>query len=393
LTGRVEDTARYHIAAQALLPQAFFLTFIWPSYLGALVDHKGFTNKQIADVASADSIGGLAALLLLTAVLTRIDRRHALLAGVGVLSLANLFNLGVDSYGATLALRTVAGFATVWIFGLAVAYFGNTALPERWFAWRATIAVVLQGVLFLAAPRLIAAFGVESLYLGGLLLTPLSLWAIANLPARPLPYRAPPAPPVPGTLTRRRVAVWWLVVGVGMFSFYYQPLFVFSERLGHDIGLDANALGLALAVTTVIGVIGSLAVSWQGERFGRTLPIFASGIIGIGIAFMLTRVNAVLPYWIALSLFSIIWSYMPCYLMGFVAVADPDGRLAVGAQAVAMVATILSTAITGLLLDRYGLGAPGIVAMVGMAACVAITMVGAGLYARERRAAMMTESL
>jgi predicted MFS family arabinose efflux permease len=247
--------------------------------------------------------------------------------------------------------------------------------------------------LFLAAPRLIAAFGVESLYLGGLLLTPLSLWAIANLPARPLPYRAPPAPPVPGTLTRRRVAVWWLVVGVGMFSFYYQPLFVFSERLGHDIGLDANALGLALAVTTVIGVIGSLAVSWQGERFGRTLPIFASGIIGIGIAFMLTRVNAVLPYWIALSLFSIIWSYMPCYLMGFVAVADPDGRLAVGAQAVAMVATILSTAITGLLLDRYGLGAPGIVAMVGMAACVAITMVGAGLYARERRAAMMTESL
>jgi predicted MFS family arabinose efflux permease len=387
MTGRVEDTNRYHIAAQALLPQAFFLTFIWPSYLGALVDHKGFTNKQIADVASADSAGGLAALLLLTAVLTRIDRRWALLAGVGVLSLANLLAIAFDSFVATLLLRALAGFATVWIFGLAVAYFGNTALPERWFAWRATVAVVLQGVLFLAAPRLIAAFGIESLYLGGLVLTPLSLWAIANLPRRPLPYRPPLPAPMPGTTMARRRAVWWLVLGVGMFSFYYQPLFVFSERLGNQIGLDADALGLALAVTTVIGVVGSLAVAWQGERFGRTLPILASGILGIGIAFMLTRVDAVLPYWIGLSLFSIVWSYMPCYLMGFVAVADPDGRLAVGAQAVAMVATILSTAITGLLLDRFGLGAPGIVAMAGMAACVTITMAGAALLARESSAA------
>jgi predicted MFS family arabinose efflux permease len=390
MTGRVEDTNRYHIAAQALLPQAFFLTFIWPTYLGALVDHKGFTNKQIADVASADSAGGLAALLLLTVVLTRIDRRHALLAGVGLLSLANLLNLAFDSYGATLALRAFAGFATVWIFGLAVAYFGNTALPERWFAWRATVAVVLQGLLFLAAPRLIATFGIEALYLGGLVLTPLSLWAIANLPRRPLPYRLPPPPPIRGTDVTGRGAVWWLVVGVGMFSFYYQPLFVFSERLGHEIGLDADALGLVLGVTTVIGVIGSLAVAWQGERFGRTLPILASGVLGIGIAFMLTRVDTVLPYWIGLSLFSIIWSYMPCYLMGFVAVADPDGRLAVGAQAVAMVATILSTAITGLLLDRFGLSAPGLVAMAGMAACVAITLVGAWLYGRERRAALKT---
>lgn len=386
MTERVEDTLRYHVAAQALLPQGFFLTFIWPSYLGALVDHKGFTNKQIADVASADSLGGLFALLLLTAVLTRIDRRRALLGGIGLLSLANVVNIAFDGYWATMVLRAIAGFASVWIFGLAVAFFGNTALPERWFAWRATVAVIMQGILFLAAPQLITGFGIEALYLGGLLLTPLSLWAIANLPRRPLPYRSLPAPPEPGIVVAHRASMWWLVFGLGLFSFYYQPLFVFSERLGAQIGLNAEALGLALAVTTVIGIVGSLAVSWQGERFGRTLPILGSGILGIGIAVMLTRADAVVPYWIGLSLFSIVWSYMPCYLMGFVAVADPDGRLAVGAQAVAMVATILSTAIVGLLLDRFGLGAPGIVAMAGMAACVAVTMVGAWLFARERQA-------
>ena len=387
MTARDEDSWRYHLAAQLLLPQAFFITFIFPSYLGALADHKGFSNRDLADVASADSTGGLAALLLLTALLPRLDRRHALLAGFGVLAAANLANIWFDSYAATILLRGLAGLASTWIFGLAVAFFSNTALPERWFAWRATIAVVLQALLFLAVPRLVNAFGIEALYVGGLALTPLSLWAIANLPRRPQRYRPPLRTRADGS-PGPRAALWWLVAASGLFSFYYQPLFVFSERLGKQIGLDDNALGLALAVTTLLGMIGSLAVSWQGERFGRALPILVSGLVGLATALVLTRVATVLPYWLALSMFSIIWSYLPCYLMGFVAIADPDGRFAVGAQAVAAAATIASTAATGLLLDRFGLQAPGLVAMAGMAGCITAAMVGAALFARQHRTAV-----
>jgi predicted MFS family arabinose efflux permease len=367
-----------------------FVISVMPTYLGALADHKGLTGREIAWVGAADSAGALISLVVLASVLQRLERRWALFAGLMLMALCNLGNLFLGSYAATLVLRGLHGMASTILFGLAVAYFSNTAEPERWFAWRATVAVGLQSILFVLSPWMIGRFGVESLYLASLLFTPLTFWAILSLPQRPQPYRLEiaAAREAPG---RWRIGVEMvlartcLLVATALFSFYYQPLFTFSERLGRTVGMDEQTVGSTLAVTTLIGVLGSLAVSVQGNRFGRSWPLWGSGLVAIATAAMLSGTHNVGTYWLGLSLFSIVWSYFPCYQFSLVALADASGSLAVAAQAVAAGTAMAASGLTGELLDRFGLAIPGWVAFWGMVATLAVTMLGDWLLARAER--------
>jgi predicted MFS family arabinose efflux permease len=389
---RIEDTLRYHVAAQIVLLQGLGVSFILPVYLGALAERHQFTNEQLAAVATADSAGGLVALALLTALIARVNRRSTMLIAAGVLAAANIANAFFTTFESTLALRFVSGAAGLWTFGCAHAYYSNTAQPERWFAMRATIAVIIQSAGFSLAPRFIAEFGVEGVYWLVAALTPITVIAALQLPSRPDPYPRTDKTtmPVAGSRnpygdSRLLTALILWAAAMGAWSFYYQPLFVFSERIGDRIGLDAQAIGQALAVTTLLGVIGSLAVTAQGDRFGRATPFFLSGLVALGVAITMMTVTEVGTYWFALALFSIVWSYLPCFLMGFVAVADTGGRFVVAIHLVAIAAATMSTALTGALIEKFGLEAPALVSIGGVIACLIFGTAGAAVYARRRK--------
>jgi hypothetical protein len=230
------------------------------------------------------------------------------------------------------------------------------------------------------------------IYWISLAFTPLTIWAILKLPEKPKPYAAV----TDGTNTdvsagnprgaQRAVLLaiaLWLAASFA-FGFYYQPLFVFSERLGDRIGLSLEQVGTVLAVSTLLGVIGSAAVSLQGDRFGRAGPIVIGAMGGLAVCLLLYLSPSVPNYWIGLSLFSIVWSYLPCFIQGYIAIADRSGRAIVAAQFVNVGGAALATAILGALITRAGLDIAVYVGMAGIVATGALALCGAAFYAGRR---------
>jgi hypothetical protein len=138
-------------------------------------------------------------------------------------------------------------------------------------------------------------------------------------------------------------------------------------------------------VSTFLGIIGSLAVSWQGDSWGRARPIALGCAAGLGVCLLLMNSHAVSAYWVGLSIFSVVWSYLPCFMLGYLSVADRSGRFVVASQLAVIAGTMLSTAVTGLLLQRFGLDAAARVSIVGIVATFTLSMVGAFVYQQVTR--------
>lgn len=390
-TQRVEDTLKYHIAAQLLPLQGLFVVMVMPIYSGGLVKQFGFSSAQIAQLATADSVGSFISLAALTIWLKSMDRKLIAYIALAIIIGSNLANSVLTDYASTLVLRALHGAAGTAIFGLACAFYGNTAQPDRWFAWRATLAVCIQSLAFQFAPKLIDTQGVSAIYFVSVMFTPLTLWAIANLPNRPLPYLSHRHGDLERAVTDARDTkqpniiipiLLWLVASAA-FGFYYQPLFVFSERLGDQIGLSLEQVGTVLAVSTFLGIIGSIAVSWQGDRLGRALPIALGTLAGLAVCLLLYFWQTIPSYWIGLSLFSIVWSYLPCFMQGYISVSDRSGRAIVAAQLLNVGGAALATTILGVIIDRAGLNSAVYLAIIGIILTGVFALVGAALYRRK----------
>jgi predicted MFS family arabinose efflux permease len=111
----------------------------------ALVNNLGFTAEQVGRVWGAD-LGGLSIGAILAALLlTRINRRHLVLAGVILCIVANALCLFTVDYEPLLWLRIAAGIGSGIFTGTAVATLGGTSKPERAFN------ILLLGFSFSAA--------------------------------------------------------------------------------------------------------------------------------------------------------------------------------------------------------------------------------------------------
>ena len=127
-----------------------------------------------------------------------------------------------------------------------------------------------------------------------------------------------------------------------------------------------------------------MAVSWQGDRWGRLRPILVSAAAALSVPIILLSLHTIPAYWFSLTLFSIVWSYLPCYLFGYLSTGDRSGRYVIASQLVTSMTAMLATAVIGVLLKTFGLDAAARVSMVGIGASTLLAVAGAVVFYSKR---------
>jgi MFS family permease len=344
-------------------------TILMPMIVGGLVDGRGLSEQQAANVASLEGLGLVVASVLAAAWIRKVSWVRALLASILAYAALNAASAGLETYAPLLAIRFLAGVAGGNLFAVTVAALGDNREPDRAFGLAQAVQGVMMLAAFFAAPHLLAAGKVGALYwmlgAGALAMLPALLWFPA---AGRAPARVDAGPGGTGN-----VALIWLglvasvVFFVNVFGFW-----AFVERIGQSAGLPADTIGLALGVSQGMAIAGALAAAWASDRHGRYLPLLAV-LAGQWLALFAVhgRFGAV-GYFFSTGVFQALFIVGVSYQMGAIAALDVRGRFLVMMTAAQGLGAALGPPLAAALIGA-GEDYRGIVRMAALA-CLASTL-------------------
>jgi predicted MFS family arabinose efflux permease len=315
-----------------------------PIIVGALMEARGFGETAVGLLGSAE-LGGMAAASLLAAgPLRRRSRRGFGLAGVAIAVVGHGLSALPLSYSALLMMRIVAGVGE----GIAVASGGAAAAgaaePDRLFAESTVIVGLLGGLLLTALPYVSVPYGPAGAYCA---------LAILSLTVIPFVLWLPDPPPLRGDEaeegTPNRALGLLAITAFLLFALGQNGLWTFDERIGVGAGLSVETVGLALGVTSLLGLAGAGLAWWINVRVGRSLPIVAGVLVYVASALALIYVPNGPVFWGANLVWAIAYLFTLPFFMGTLAALDPRGRWAASGTGMASIGGAAGPLFGGLL--------------------------------------------
>ncbi len=383
----------YVLSVQILLLFAAIPGLTGPVWWGAVVRERGYDIVALGTMQTVNAIAGFVVGTLLAVTLQRLDRRMVMVGAGLVMLAAELATNFTTSLPAFFAVRAMQSTAMGVVSILGVVYLGYTASPTKAYAWYTTLQTLMQALALFALPVLSKSFG-----LSGVQWTLAATAGLIALLALRMPRKAPvmPAPrtamAASGEATGQAPAIAWIpaipaVFSLFAFNFYTTDFFAYSERFGNARGIDAETIGLVLGVTTAVGLPASLFVSWLGERIGLFWPVVIGAVFGVASAAMLLLPQFGLPgYWVAMGVFSLVWSFVYPFLLSLFMKLDPLGRLTVATQPIRMALNVGLTAMTTAATAWWGLPAVAWLAGAGIVLCPLAVWLALRLNARHATA-------
>lgn len=378
------------LSVQMLLLFAAIPGLTGPVWWGAVVKERGYDIVALGTMQTINSITGFVVGTLLAVTLQRLDRRMVMVGGALVMVAAELATNVTTSLPAFFAVRAMNATAMGVVSILGIVYLGYTTSPTKAYAWYTTLQTLMQSLALFALPVLSRSFGLTGVQ-----------WALATtagmiaLLALRMPRKVPVAPAAngigqaAGNIDNQLLPIAWIPAIPAIFSwfafnFYITDFFAYSERFGNARGIDGETIGLVLAVTTAMGVPASLFVAWLGERIGLFWPVALGAVFGVGSAALLLLPMFGLPgYWVAMGVFSLVWSFVYPFLLSLFMKIDPLGRLTVATQPIRMALNVGMAAITTGATAWWGLPAVAWLAGAAILLCPLAVWLALRLNARH----------
>lgn len=244
------------------------------------------------------------------------------------------FAMALGATGAALAGNSisigialgVAGLGGGMLFSLAVSIISSSASCDRNFGWLLVCQQVLAALALAVIPTLIIPiWGVKGM-LVAIALISLTLATTAKLCGDSVSVAV--------SSTGGRIAgahVIAVTFGLAALAVHFaglSALWAFVERIGAQNSLSISEIGAALSLSMLAGLLGALAVTWLGDRYGRGVPIVTSTILFVAVCAGFTLDLPWLLFASLAGLLSLGWNFFLAYQMSIVSDLDKDGRLA-----------------------------------------------------------------
>jgi hypothetical protein len=316
-----------------------------PVVLGAAAVKMPLADSQVGYLGSAlmagSVVSALSAVFWARSVDWRIAARTALAIQVTGLLLATRAD-GMESLITVFVLISLGGGAT---YSLALTVLSDHAQSDRVFAYSITGQVAFQVLGLLSLQWFTQPSGFDQLMLVLAVLVVLGLLLTAWLPTsgRPTPSVSIATVLKQGPATMALFACLFFFLNVGC-------VWSYVERIGNAAEFTPEQLGTGLALAVSVGMLGSLTASWQGARFGRTVPL-AVATLGTVVSVALLRTDVVLAVFVAaIAGYNYFWNYSLTYQYAVIADADPTGRCVAVAPAFHAAGAAIGPAIAAMLL-------------------------------------------
>ena len=389
------DSVGYVLSVQTLLLFAAIPGLIGPVWWGAVVKERGYDIVALGTMQTVNAVAGFVVGTLLAVSLQRLDRRVVMVVAALLMLAAEVATTFTTSLPLFYAVRAVQATSMGVITILGVVYLGYTASPTKAYAWYGTLQTLMQSLALLGLPVLAKSFGFNGVQWALAATAGLIALLCLRLPRKaPLMAAANTATAASGAdaETRKTPPIPWLpaipaIFAIFAFNFYTTDFFVYSERFGNARNIDAETIGLVLGVTTAVGLPASLFVSWLGERIGLFWPVLIGAVFGVlPAALLLLPQLGLQGYWVAMGVFSMVWSFVYPFMLSLFMKIDPLGRLTVATQPIRMALNVGMAALTTGATVWWGLPAVAWLAGAGIMLCPLAVWLALRLNARHLRA-------
>jgi predicted MFS family arabinose efflux permease len=354
-------------------------TSVGPWIIGGLVDTHHFDVEQASLMVALEQVTMGVVMIVLAATLHRLPRRTLLVVGVLLALIAQALSYMLDGVTSMAVSRMLSGVAFAFVYATSTALGASTRDPDRTFAaaqFMAQVGTMAVNPLLGVGSELPGHKGVFAV-LGGFTLT-------LAVPFLVLALRQPAANVERSTQREQRLAPWSrTVLGVLVLMTAYSlatgGAWNFVERVAASVGVRGAQLGSGMLAAGLIGTLGSVLANRLGTTHGRVGPL-CGGLLGLGLATLwLMAPSSPLQFWIALSLWSSLFTFTTPYVFGLAAAADRTGRLVAATGTAYIIVSALGAYFAGFIAAHSGLTPFGVVALMMLAAA----MVPAALVSRS----------
>jgi len=353
----------------------------------ALVNNLGFTEEQVGRVWGAD-LGGLSIGAVLAALLlTRVNRRYLVLAGVVLCVAANALCTITVEYEPLLWLRVAAGIGSGIFTGIAVATLGGTSKPEYAFN------ILLLGFSFSAAFELNLF---PQLSLNEIYFFLMGTAAVCALFLRWLPSRALNAEELlqqeklEDHLENWHVPLFLPVMCLIAVCFTYTNIggyFTYIELAALADGISPDWVGPLLTWSSFLALAGCL-LALVCSRFGLFKPLFAALLTMFVVVAMLSGGITNINLAVSMLAFMAMWTFVDVFQSAMMGHMDRSGSLVALLPAVQGFGQFIGPNIAATIIGA-GLGYSTMFMVSGSMALVAMGIyIGIYTYMHIRRSAL-----
>ena len=252
-----------------------------PIIIGAYVDIEGMTEMQAGYLFSLEMAGYALSSAIVFAIITHVNWRYILLAGVFITVLSNITSIYLHDYDELLKIRFLAGLGAGLFMNITMVSIGLTLNLDRNYGFWAVAQLTIGAAGLYLLPGLIPAYGLAAPFLTVTVLALLILPLVKSFPAHGR---------VAGATPNKNNKLFLGLTGLlGIFIYYggQAAVWAYFERMGTGAGIDPGSVGSVLSASLVLGILGAALATWLGDRRGRRLPVAASMICSaIGISFL-----------------------------------------------------------------------------------------------------------
>jgi hypothetical protein len=297
------------------------LLLVLPGFVGTLQRLYHFDAAQLGYLSSAHLSGMTLGTALGARLMAAVGLRRATIGGLLGAAIAYGAATFVEAYHPLLFLMLATGAGAGVAIATCFVVLGNAKDVDRSFSLYNVTQLVFGAAALQWLPAISSHIGVR-----GLFSALAALFVAALLLTRPLFTPAPVASVEVRQGTPRTSAR----VALPAITVYFAAqclVWAYLELIGTRQGLPLQYIVSAIALSSLVALLGPTLALLIGARFGRVAPLAIGLTVSLIAVYLLADVQDLTTFTTAACLFNVAWNLSSCFFPAIVAGADPSARL------------------------------------------------------------------
>lgn len=347
-------------------------TVILPILIGAIVDQMQLDRSMVGWIASAN-IGGLTiGALIATLLIGRLTLTSIIRIGCVGLLLLDFLSAHCVSQEELLALRFLSGVAGGMVYAASLAAFSGLKNSVSAFSIYIICYAAVSGITLLLLPYMIAVWGYKSGFYLLCLMDLISLATTGIVSQFESLIRSRNFESLPKLISKPAISM--TLISYLLLQMAGGLVYTYCERIGREVGLGIEFIGIVLSLGAVVAFTGAYAVIRIGNRFGTARPVF------IGISLMI--LFFLLMFWseykwiylVAMCFSGAAWSFTMPFYQQLQAGFDEMGRVVSVGTIVNMGGRAVGPALAAVFLSDYAFSSVIWVSVVSLVIALVIIL-------------------
>lgn len=318
------------------------IIFVTPGFLAVVAAQAGLDDAHLGYIAAWDINAMGVAIAVSAFMLTRCDWRVAAGIALALIALGNIGTAMASGYGGIAFSRVVAGVGEGIAVGFSFAALGRARNPDRAFSIYLVSGALVSSLILFSIPSLLVSMTPRGIFIANALLAVGAAFSLFHFPDG----REEDDIFAAGEAINRKLALLALLT-VFLYFFATGAMWSYVERIGMASGLSPSVIANGLSLGTLAGVMGAGLAGLIPQRWGRALPLLASGVISVASFQMLLGHVPATSFVIAAVLLLFGWNFAQPLLSGICSEADRCGRVVCAMGAIQTFGTGLGPAAAG----------------------------------------------